>query len=481
MKLPGTYFMYALLMSLFGENTTGVHLGLMAANCITILLVYKIGEKTVSTLAGLVAACSYAFLSLSPSVLGFAGHATHFVALWAMAGLLVLLYALERNKPLLYGAAGALLSLAFLMKQPGVFFIVLGAGCIIINAFERRPPMLRQALSHLGVFSCGVLLPVSVMILYLSVAGVLAKFWFFTFVYASQYVTQVPLSLAAGIFMSSFFNVADGFFLVWVSAALGLVALFLNPVLRNRRLPISLFAACSLLTVCPGFYFRPHYFVTLLPVVSLLAGIFADYLRTVLARVLKSSPSTPVLPTCIAIAVFAPALIIGIVRQSDYLFEEDPFYLSRNIYAFNPFPESIDIARFIKTNTAVDDTIAVLGSEPQIFFYSGRHSATEHIYTYGLMEIHPYSLVMQREMAMEIERSRPRFLVAVNMPTSWAARSESEKFIFRWADDYVSKYYDLVGRVDNIGPDKTSVYKWGKDARSYTPQSTSNVSVFQRR
>ncbi len=99
MKLPGTYFMYAFLMSLFGENTTGVHLGLMLANCITILLVCKIGAKTVNTLAGLVAAYCYAFLSLSPSVLGFAGHAKHFVVLWAMAGLLVLLYAGEASPP----------------------------------------------------------------------------------------------------------------------------------------------------------------------------------------------------------------------------------------------------------------------------------------------------------------------------------------------------------------------------------------------
>jgi len=60
------------------------------------------------------------------------------------------------------------------------------------------------------------------------------------------------------------------------------------------------------------------------------------------------------------------------------------------------------------------ERIAVLGSEPQIYFYAKRRSATGYIYTYPLMEPQPYSKQMATEFKQEVEgakaasRSRPR-------------------------------------------------------------------------
>jgi 4-amino-4-deoxy-L-arabinose transferase-like glycosyltransferase len=82
--------------------------------------------------------------SLCPSVLGFAGHATHFVVFWALAGVSALVYALEKNRLLLYFAAGALLALAFIMKQPGIFFLVFGAAYIIIRGATSGPSKLNR-------------------------------------------------------------------------------------------------------------------------------------------------------------------------------------------------------------------------------------------------------------------------------------------------------------------------------------------------
>ena len=86
-----------------------------------------------------------------------------------------------------------------------------------------------------------------------------------------------------------------------------------------------------------------------------------------------------------------------------HLFADDPVRFSGLIYSGNPFPESLEIAKFIKARTTPDDRIAVLGSEPQIFFYARRRSATGYIYTYSLMENHEYALAMQKEMIAEVE------------------------------------------------------------------------------
>lgn len=78
MKFPGTYAAYAAIMSIFGQTITGIHLGLLLVNAATIILVFLLGRQLVNSVVGLTAGMSYAVLSVSPSVLGFAGHATHF-------------------------------------------------------------------------------------------------------------------------------------------------------------------------------------------------------------------------------------------------------------------------------------------------------------------------------------------------------------------------------------------------------------------
>jgi 4-amino-4-deoxy-L-arabinose transferase-like glycosyltransferase len=121
MKLPGTDLMYAGIMSLFGQSIQGIHLGLIVLNCATIVLLFYLGRKLVNDVAAAIASGSYAVLSLSSSVFGFAAHATHFVALPAIGGALLLLSAVDKNKPHLYFFSGTLFGLAFLMKQPGLF------------------------------------------------------------------------------------------------------------------------------------------------------------------------------------------------------------------------------------------------------------------------------------------------------------------------------------------------------------------------
>src|SRR5205814_5413822 len=116
-----------------------------------------------------------------------------------------------------------------------------------------------------------------------------------------------------------------------------------------------------------------------------------------------------------------------------FFFETAPVDACRMIYPESPFPESIRIAEYIREHTDPDDTIAVLGSEPQIYFYSKRHSATGYIYTYGLMEPQKYAQQMQEEMIQEIELARPKYFISVVTKSSWGRRRESDP-IFTWAN-----------------------------------------------
>jgi len=475
MKLPGTALMYALIMSLFGQTIQGIHVGLLLVNCATSFLIFHLVRKIANDFAAAMAGSSYALLSVSPTVLGFAAHATHFVVLPAVSGALLLLHAVKKESLPAYGGAGFLFGLAFVMKQPGVFFFLFGACYIIYRHFSQKPAhTFKKFLANSGVFSLGAAAALIIVAAWVYAAGTFDKFWFWTVTYASQYVSEVQLSAAFDIFLSNFSSVANGFLLIWIFSALGFAVMFFRSDLKGNKVFIVLFVLFSFLTTCPGFYFRQHYFVTFLPAVSILAGIFIDYCNSRFAAFLKSP-----LAKFTGYGIFLIALLVGCASQTDYFFKDDPVKLCRKIYGANPFPESIEIAKYIEARSLATDRVAVFGSEPQIYFYAKRHSATGYIYTYNLMESHEYSLIMQKEMIKEIESLKPKFIVAVNIDTSWLIRQESEKYIFGWFNDFIREYYSLVGVADIISPDKT-VYRWKDDVKNYNVQSGYHLLVFEK-
>jgi hypothetical protein len=130
--------------------------------------------------------------------------------------------------------------------------------------------------------------------------------------------------------------------------------------------------------------------------------------------------------------------------------------------------------------TPLKDRILVLGSEPQIYFYSKRLSATGHIYMYGLMEKQKFARSMQQEMIREIVSANPEFIVVVTAMTSWLIRPDSDTTVLDWANRYAAEKFDLVGIVDQIGSGST-IYLWGNDAVQYAPRSGSVIYLFKKK
>ena len=122
----------------------------------------------------------------------------------------------------------------------------------------------------------------------------------------------------------------------------------------------------------------------------------------------------------------------------------------------------------------------MLGSEPQIYFYSKRKAATGYVYTYALMEPHKFAVQMQKEMISEIESFSPSYIVFTNIPTSWLVRPNSEKLLLDWMESYIPGRYELSGFVDLISKDSI-VYKWEDEIKGYSPRSKLNVYIFRKK
>jgi hypothetical protein len=471
MKFPGTYAAYAVVMSIFGQTINGVHLGLLLVNAATIILIFFLGRQLMDSVVGVAAGISYAVLSISPSVLGFAGHATHFVLLPVLGGTLLLLNATDRRAFGWLFTSGLLFGLGVLMKQPGVFFLLLGAIHLVSSDLHRRF-QLKTILLRSLIFSGGVILPFGITCLLLWRIGVFDRFWFWTIDYARQYASLVPFSQASQLFFYSTREVIVAGWPIWMLAGIGLVAGLW--VQRTRASTVFLlgFLFFSALALCMGFYFRLHYFILVLPAVSLLAGV-------AISRLSDLSVDRPIGVRFIPILILGAALAWPILTERMFFFEASPADASRMIYPESPFAESIRIAEYLREHTTPSDTIAVLGSEPQIYFYSDRHSATGYIYAYGLMEAQKYATQMQQEMIREIERARPKFLISVVMPDSWLQRTESERLIFTWANEYTAQNYTVAGFVNMVARHKTDYY-FGNVPQS-VPQLGKYILIYQRK
>jgi len=471
MKLPGTYAAYALILAVFGQTPEGVHLGVLLVSSVTVFLVFLLGLRLAGPTAGVVAGASYALLSVSPSVLGFCGHATHFVVLMAMAGVLLLLEALDKDRLWLFFGSGVFLGLAFVMKQPGLLFVIFGGLYLLRSEWQHGS---RQLARKLGAFSAGAAFPFALTCLILWRAGVFGTFWFWTISYASQYATNWGFSDGAHLLAKMFPAIMGPGVWIWIIAVVGITAFVWDEEMRPQSPFVIGFLLFSFLAVCPGLLFREHYFILMLPAVSMLAGIAVSSGMKILGARTQSKAAYYVPPV-----IFLLALGWCFYRQKDFFLEDNPVAATRKIYGGNPFPEAIPVADYIRQHTSENASMVVLGSEPEIYFYAHRHSATGYIYTYGLMEEQKYALKMQQQMISEIEAARPEALVWVNVRASWLPHDHSEGLILSWAQKYVHDHYDLTGVAD-IHATQTD-YRWGDDAKIYQPRSNSVVFVFKRK
>jgi hypothetical protein len=472
MKLPGTYAAYALFMGLFGQTIAGVRLGLLLANGATTVLLYLLGRRLLGIAGGITSAAAFACLSLSPGLHGPFAHANHFALPFGIAGALVLLSTEQSRGGLRFFSSGLLFGLGILMKQPAAVFPVFGLAWLSWTRLCSEGGESRRWLRDSVTLVAGAILPLAVTVALLAAGGVLDRFRFWVIDYARAYASGLSLEEGARVLETKMSLIASQAIVLWAMAAAGLVLVAAGRFGGRVRVFLVALLALSFLGVCPGLYFRNNYFILLLPAVALLVGAAAAAVARVAARAGTAVSFAAV------VAVSAVAFGHALYSERATYFELSPNRVSRLIYPGNPFPESLEVARYLREHTTPDDTIAVLGSEPQIPFYARRRSATGYIYTYPLVELQPYARAMQEDMIRQIEATRPAYVVWVSIHASWLVTPESDQMIFAWATRYLRQDYEVCGKVF-MGPDRTEFF-WESEVDRAPPEEA-QIVVLRRK
>jgi hypothetical protein len=455
LKLPGTCAAYALIMAVFGQTAAALHAGVILVNLASAMLVFVLARRIYGDAAGVVAAGTYALLSIVPETFGLAAHATHFVMLPVLASV-ILLQNLDDHTPTpRIFFAGLLIGLAVLMKQSGAAFGLFAAGWVVRCGLVSGQSQWRLLATRLGWLALGGLLPLVLTCLMLVLRGEFGRFWLWTFQYAGAHGGIFTFGNGVRWMFENLglqFTAAPG---LWGAAVLGLLLIFCERSLRHWWFFVVSFSLFSFLAVWPGWYFRGHYFIQLLPAAGLLAAAAFHAAASFFA-----GHKSPFRPATIPSLIFAVAAISSTIQWSDTYFRLTPAQVCRAVYGTNPFPEAVEIGSYLASHCTPDARIAVIGSEPEIYFYSHRRSATGYICTYPLVEPQPYAAAMQREMIQEVEKSRPDYVVYVNVRSSWVqSTAHISNAIFDWFDRYQREQLRLVGLVE-IRSGEPAQYRW---------------------
>jgi 4-amino-4-deoxy-L-arabinose transferase-like glycosyltransferase len=464
MKLPGTYAAYAVIMTLFGQTTSGIRLGMLLINSVTTIFVFLLGRRLYGILAATVASATYALLSNRTSMLALDGHATHFVVLAAVAATLLLLRALHNGRTITLFGSGLLYGLAFLMKQPGILF---AAFAIFYWAWSqrRREAGWRKLIWQGSAFAAGFFLPFALTCLLLLRAGVFRQFCFWTFSYGTQYASLLSFSQGWKLFTGILPWILRPFVISGI-AAFGLTSIIWDSRARKEGVFLLAFLLFSFLAVCPGLYFRGHYFLVMLPAIAVLTGV-----GIAAARERLIEHRVTILPAWLPVVFFALTFLTALYGHRKFLFQMNPAQVDKRMHPEDGFVEATTVADYVGGHSLRQDSLAILGSEPEIYFYARRHSATGYIYMFGLMENQKFARQMQNDMIQQIEDSRPSLVVYVDNEHSWgwSIPGGEKKDLFDWMRRYFEAGYSLAEKIPIAS---NPPHQWGDQACFY---------IFQRK
>jgi 4-amino-4-deoxy-L-arabinose transferase-like glycosyltransferase len=390
-KPPGVFYLHALGIVLFGATVEGIRIFTALYAMGTVIAVYLVARRVAGTAAGLCAAAIFAVFSSFPLMEGSSSNSEVFLILPLTLGAWFMLGALEAKKRSSLCWCGLCAGLAMLIKPVALPFVVLEF--LIIPFIRTGKGRLKETLADLAAFLAPMAILALATIGYFALRGGLEQFLYWTVVFPRKY--RNVMSSRATLWKM-------GTLLYPLLLPFILAVLSLSWFLKMKKNLAGLFtllllpAAWCAVTL-PGKYF-PHYFINLVPFISILAGIALVYFATL--KRFAAWVSLAVLAAC-----------FGLIFFKNYKFYTA--YSADKISIIKNGPTFVDVAeaaRYLKERTGPDDYIFQWGLEPELYFLTDRRSPTP-FFGSVLVGWSSDPEAAKRELVTALLAKRPKFIV----------------------------------------------------------------------
>jgi hypothetical protein len=464
-KPPGVFVAYAAAFLVFGESVEGIHGFMYLWTALTALVLFGCVRRLAGPTAGAFAVLVFAVVSADPRLTANAANTEIFMLLPLVTSLYCAQRALEVQRAFRWWLlAGVAAGAACWFKQVAITNAVFLAAIPLVAAVPGRRGRGAAWVRDLGGLLLGAVLVSAPVIAAFVAVGAWADFADAVFFHNLAYSRSNSWPAAIGLLQLRLAEQAPGLGVCWALAAAGL--LVPGAMAGRTRALLGGWLAAALLGISIGFFFRPHYFIQMLPALAALCGV--TLAAAVEASRTRFGAGAGALAGTLAVALAAvpPGAAGGAVRGAG-----SPTAISREIYGSNPFPESVAIASYIRRTSGADDRVYIVGSEPQILFYAGRISATRYIFFYPLTGGYPGALEEQRSVIAEVEAARPLYVVWSNIATSLLVDDASETWILTQTKAMLDREYRLEFVAHPIPGQAAFEFVYGVEARRLMRQA----------
>lgn len=470
-KPPVAFYINALALKFVPPTEQGIHIFLLFFNFLTLICVFCVGKIYLeNTAAGLWCAFAYAVFSASPAIQGFTASTEMWMLLPITLSLLLALMGRQRNCLawlFLSGAAGA----AACWTKPTAFTSILFVlAFVAVTSFRSHEgssvPQRLARFQAIGSWILGAILFSAVLMLYFVLRGAFQEFFYWSLVHNVSYAGQASLGESLDQVLEQLIELIRGDFLILGAGAM--VGAWRLAQRRPEGYFMVGFLVFSILGAIPGLGYR-HYLAQLAPAAA-LAGGYAIF--TLLANLVSLNQRLA--------ATVAAGLLIAVVpigMNGQYFLEPDPNKISRHYFGHNPFPESKPLAAFVAAESSRADPVFIIGSEPEILFYSQRRSPSSFLMMYPLTAEYPRYREFQQTVWREIQASPPKFILKVdNLPSSILWDKIADLDILRRLDTLLKESYSL----DRVMVVTGSQGEWVSTGDPRLQQGAPCIYVFRR-
>jgi len=476
-KFPGVFYFYAFIVMLFGETVKDLHMGFIFLNIATTIILFFAAKKLFNSLAAIITALTFAFVSLTPIISGFTIQSEHGVAFFSSLGILFYVLARQNKKWFYYLLMGLSMGAAFMTKTTGVFMALWGGLILLIDFFFGNERKIKNIISSLGWYAVGGFSVIGILFLLIFLKGSFEQMIFWTIDIPKYYVNRVPLEEGLKYFDYTKTAIFQFNKFLWVHALFAVLIIIVKGIKWNTKLLIITLGIFSFMTIVPGYYFYGHYWIQLVPGVSILAGATFFAIQTLLKTQFKIESKYVAYAY---IGLFVILIYSHLEKNKTYYFKPNYDLIMRSTYGYNPFPETMEIAKYINANSKPEDQVAVIGSEPEFYIYTNKKAPSRHIFFSTIVADVPQHKEWQREYVKDIEATKPKFFIFYSVPISLLVQANTDQYVFEWANKYVNENYQLIGLCDMIDGQRAN-YIWKEQLMNYKPSSQNVIYIYERK
>jgi len=335
-KPPLGYWLYALAVMIGGYNELSIRLLPIPAVLLSIALVWWIGWRLAGSLAACLAAGLFALLSTDPYLFGNGSNLEHFMNLFSVASLALLILAWSRNRRWPIVAAGVCLGAAALVKQVAILPALVYLAALALrrrgDSSDHERTAWRERVGDIIAMGLGLMLAIGLAAGILLAQGAGAAAYEDIMQYGRALATDTlpergaPSGLIRWLtgnadpsgqlpwpFGSTTYLVwwGTGSWPLWLAAIPATVYLLFAPSSSaSRRLVAAWTIAASLQVVLPGLFWQHYYLLPTPGIALVVATALADCLGALIGHSKRKSGASRRSARAVAVCLGAALILI---------------------------------------------------------------------------------------------------------------------------------------------------------------------------